>query len=497
MTLSTLLPQALLLLLLLPCGTLASHSSSPTLLDHNTTLLEQHITTDQEHCQQLCKLNQTCNCYIFWKERFTCFLLKCFNVSDCPDVSVEELFPGEELDSGAHEDSGKILRASGPGSRTLPKLQPDSNSPGTPQDTDSAADSPSSGGRASPSPPPSSPVRGSSGGLSAGDALLLNSSTLSLLQKPPENPHQGGDVSDQGGDVKVPDQGGDVKVPDQGGDVKVPDQGGDVENPHQGGDVENPHQGGDVENPHQGGDVKVPDQGGDVKVPDQGGDVKVPDQGGDVKVPDQGGDVENPHQDDYISTQAPALHMSDEPTSWSPEEATSASRATTPMMTSGSTTTAALSATVPTTTTTTAIQQPTTATMPTSPITSSTSSTTSSSLTITSAASGPLETEHKPSTSDPPGPGATANLPSSSSSAAGSKIADMEGNRGGIMDVAGSLLTKQLVDTSSLLAVLLFGLLFFLVTVVMFVTQAYESYRRKDYTQVDYLINGMYSDSGV
>uniref|UniRef100_A0A8C7VTI8 Uncharacterized protein n=1 Tax=Oncorhynchus mykiss TaxID=8022 RepID=A0A8C7VTI8_ONCMY len=26
---------------------------------------------------------------------------------------------------------------------------------------------------------------------------------------------------------------------------------------------------------------------------------------------------------------------------------------------------------------------------------------------------------------------------------------------------------------------------------------AYESYRTKDYTQVDYLINGMYSDSGV
>uniref|UniRef100_A0A672JKK9 Uncharacterized protein n=1 Tax=Salarias fasciatus TaxID=181472 RepID=A0A672JKK9_SALFA len=52
-------------------------------------------------------------------------------------------------------------------------------------------------------------------------------------------------------------------------------------------------------------------------------------------------------------------------------------------------------------------------------------------------------------------------------------------------------------DTASLLAVLLFGLLFFLVTVAVFVTQAYESYRRKDYTQVDYLINGMYSDSGV
>jgi uncharacterized protein with PQ loop repeat len=47
------------------------------------------------------------------------------------------------------------------------------------------------------------------------------------------------------------------------------------------------------------------------------------------------------------------------------------------------------------------------------------------------------------------------------------------------------------------LAVLLFGLLFFLVTVILFLTQAYKSYRRKDYNQVDYLINGMYSDSGV
>jgi hypothetical protein len=44
---------------------------------------------------------------------------------------------------------------------------------------------------------------------------------------------------------------------------------------------------------------------------------------------------------------------------------------------------------------------------------------------------------------------------------------------------------------------LLFGLLFFVVTVALFVVQAFESYRRKDYTQVDYLINGMYTDSGV
>lgn len=66
-----------------------------------------------------------------------------------------------------------------------------------------------------------------------------------------------------------------------------------------------------------------------------------------------------------------------------------------------------------------------------------------------------------------------------------------------VVEEAGAVLTKQLVDTASLLAVLLFGLLFFLVTVSVFVKQAYDSYKRKDYTQVDYLINGMYSDSGV
>lgn len=66
-----------------------------------------------------------------------------------------------------------------------------------------------------------------------------------------------------------------------------------------------------------------------------------------------------------------------------------------------------------------------------------------------------------------------------------------------MVEEAGAVLTKQLVDTASLLAVLLFGLLFFLVTVAVFAKQAYDSYKRKDYTQVDYLINGMYSDSGV
>ncbi|XP_032076943.1 uncharacterized protein C11orf24 homolog [Thamnophis elegans] len=53
----------------------------------------------------------------------------------------------------------------------------------------------------------------------------------------------------------------------------------------------------------------------------------------------------------------------------------------------------------------------------------------------------------------------------------------------------------QQVDVSLLLAVLLFGVLFFVTIVILFAIQAYESYKKKDYTQVDYLINGMYADS--
>ncbi|KAL4622813.1 cell wall protein DAN4-like [Arapaima gigas] len=73
----------------------------------------------------------------------------------------------------------------------------------------------------------------------------------------------------------------------------------------------------------------------------------------------------------------------------------------------------------------------------------------------------------------------------------------VKGTTKAILDIPADPLTRQLVDTSSLLAIFLFGLVFFVVSVVLFLTQAYESYKKKDYTQVDYLINGMYSDSGV
>lgn len=61
--------------------------------------------------------------------------------------------------------------------------------------------------------------------------------------------------------------------------------------------------------------------------------------------------------------------------------------------------------------------------------------------------------------------------------------------------IAAEPLTQYLVDKSSLLAVLLFGTVFFITVIVLFLMQAYESYKKKDYTQVDYLINGMYVDS--
>uniref|UniRef100_A0A8C8AHK3 Uncharacterized protein n=1 Tax=Otus sunia TaxID=257818 RepID=A0A8C8AHK3_9STRI len=61
--------------------------------------------------------------------------------------------------------------------------------------------------------------------------------------------------------------------------------------------------------------------------------------------------------------------------------------------------------------------------------------------------------------------------------------------------IAAEPLTQYLVDKSSLLAVLLVGTVCFITVLVLFLMQAYESYKKKDYTQVDYLINGMYVDS--
>ncbi|XP_075692980.1 uncharacterized protein LOC142660277 [Rhinoderma darwinii] len=77
-----------------------------------------------------------------------------------------------------------------------------------------------------------------------------------------------------------------------------------------------------------------------------------------------------------------------------------------------------------------------------------------------------------------------------------SKDGDPKEDNDSIIIVAGEV-TQHVQNTSFLLAVLLFGNLFFLAVVVLFALQAYESYKKKDYIQVDYLINGMYADSDM
>ncbi|XP_027711946.1 uncharacterized protein C11orf24 homolog isoform X3 [Vombatus ursinus] len=63
------------------------------------------------------------------------------------------------------------------------------------------------------------------------------------------------------------------------------------------------------------------------------------------------------------------------------------------------------------------------------------------------------------------------------------------------MWIATAPFTQYLVNRNLLLAMLLAGTVFFIAVLVLLTTQAYESYKKKDYTQVDYLINGMYADS--
>ncbi|KAG5839141.1 hypothetical protein ANANG_G00201770 [Anguilla anguilla] len=52
-------------------------------------------------------------------------------------------------------------------------------------------------------------------------------------------------------------------------------------------------------------------------------------------------------------------------------------------------------------------------------------------------------------------------------------------------------------DTSALLAILLFSLLFLVIVVLLFLRKALGSYRRKGYTRMGYLIDGMYSESSL
>ncbi|XP_072520104.1 uncharacterized protein C11orf24 homolog [Salminus brasiliensis] len=191
---------------------------------------------------------------------------------------------------------------------------------------------------------------------------------------------------------------------------------------------------------------------------------------------------------------------------------TTVTNATTITMAATTNTTATASPPRTTTTTTTTTVPPTTTTLSTTTNTTTAPTATTESITrpqtaspspsptATTAPPPVLPTTHpvlptegrKPSvtTPKPPENPLTGRLPHTKG-----EERDQAGQ--GFVEAAGEPLTIHVVNTSSLLAVLMFGLLFFVVTVVLFLRQAYESYKRKDYTQVDYLINGMYSDSGV
>ncbi|XP_026338802.1 uncharacterized protein C11orf24 homolog [Ursus arctos] len=94
------------------------------------------------------------------------------------------------------------------------------------------------------------------------------------------------------------------------------------------------------------------------------------------------------------------------------------------------------------------------------------------------------------------GPVSTAPIPGSPG---GSKMPTTDlcplSTQGQYLVVTTKPLTQSLVNKGFLLALLLLGVTLFIVVLVLLALQAYESHRKKEYTQVDYLINGMYADS--
>ncbi|XP_073521419.1 uncharacterized protein [Phyllobates terribilis] len=138
----------------------------------------------------------------------------------------------------------------------------------------------------------------------------------------------------------------------------------------------------------------------------------------------------------------------------------------------------------------TTIQPNTTAPKTTNPVPTKLPETSLPTVTNSTTMPGTLSPSSNPTTSKTSTPVSHVLPPTVSSSTDGNQQKD----DASIVIIAGDL-TKRVQNTSFLLAVLLLGNLFFLAVIVLFILQAYESYKKKDYTQVDYLINGMYADS--
>eukprot|EP00069_Balaena_mysticetus_P001264 bmy_15188T0 len=119
-------------------------------------------------------------------------------------------------------------------------------------------------------------------------------------------------------------------------------------------------------------------------------------------------------------------------------------------------------------------------------------------VTSTLGAAGPGTTQ-TPEQGEPEAAPGTASVGPTPGSSGDSKVPATDAcqlsSQGRYLVVSSEPLAQSPVNRSFLLAVLLLGVALFITVLVLFALQAYESYRKKGYTQVDYLINGMYADT--
>ncbi|XP_061059841.1 uncharacterized protein C11orf24 homolog [Eubalaena glacialis] len=119
-------------------------------------------------------------------------------------------------------------------------------------------------------------------------------------------------------------------------------------------------------------------------------------------------------------------------------------------------------------------------------------------VTSTLGAAGPGTTQ-TPEQGEPEAAPGTASAGPTPGSSGDSKVPATDAcqlsSQGRYLVVSSEPLAQSPVNRSFLLAVLLLGVALFITVLVLFALQAYESYRKKGYTQVDYLINGMYADT--
>ncbi|XP_037373333.1 uncharacterized protein C11orf24 homolog [Talpa occidentalis] len=116
----------------------------------------------------------------------------------------------------------------------------------------------------------------------------------------------------------------------------------------------------------------------------------------------------------------------------------------------------------------------------------------------TPGAEGP-GTPHTPEQPEPEATTGTTSTPPTPGHSGGPKVPTTDScqlsTQGQYLVVTTEPLNQPPVNQSFLLAVLVLGVTLFIAVLVLLALQAHESYKKKDYTQVDYLINGMYADS--